>query len=518
MPRLRTLDWGANNVYHFNSGHLKALKYLFLHDNRIYNFPDTCDVDSTPFFPSLAVLEMNNNHIHAIPGVVCLPELNTLDLSASWLPILYKDMFSSTRFPRLEYLYMEHLGTHIQQVQDYAFRNHNLGKISLMYNNIQFSKERYVSEDSFKGCPNLQTLQLSHNVFGGVSDERFLRLFGNLSKLTTIYLGGTGLEQVTSSTFANFPNLTTLQLYLSKVAEIPDGAFDGNPHLRQLQLNDNRIKTIRETTFSQRTRQGLEWLDLSGNPFSCDCDLRWFSDWLRANRSLFSRYKSHYNCSNLGGTPVASFHMVDQACLLARDTSKFIVASVVILILGLTLVSALFRYRWHLRLVLYEAFRGRGDVRRRHLQEGNFDYDVFVSYAFQQLPWVHEHLMAELEDRLGLRLCVHERDFIPGKNIVDNIADCVQSSKKILMVFSKDFVRSQWCQFELAYCLSHAMDYEDALIVVCVDDVTSRDMTTAMMAVMKTTTYIQWAEHPDARAAFWGMLQIALQEVAPQAV
>ena len=160
--------------------------------------------------------------------------------------------------------------------------------------------------------------------------------------------------------------------------------------------------------------------------------------------------------------------MVDQACLLARDTSKFLVASVVILILGLTLVSALFRYRWHLRLVLYEAFRGRGDVRRRHLQEGNFDYDVFVSYASVELPWVREHLMVELQDRLGLRLCVHERDFIPGKNIVDNIADCVQSSKKILMVFSKDFVRSQWCQFELAYCLRHVMDYDDALIVVCV--------------------------------------------------
>ena len=187
-------------------------------------------------------------------------------------------------------------------------------------------------------------------------------------------------------------------------------------------------------------------------------------------------------------------------------------------ILAFTVTTLVFRFRWHIRLVMHETFRGRNDYRRLRLQTNVFDYDVFVSYAFQELPWVREHLMVELEDPLGLRLCVHERDFIPGKNIVDNIADCVQSSKKILMVFSKDFVRSQWCQFELAYCLSHAMDYDDALIVVCVDDVTSRDMTTAMMAVMKTTTYIQWAEHPDARAAFWGMLQIALQEVAPQAV
>nr|KAG5691245.1 hypothetical protein BaRGS_015213 [Batillaria attramentaria] len=64
------------------------------------------------------------------------------------------------------------------------------------------------------------------------------------------------------------------------------------------------------------------------------------------------------------------------------------------------------------------AFRGRGD-RRRRLQEHDFQYDVFVSYASEDQDWVFQHLMPELEGRLGLRLCLHERDFIPGKHIVD---------------------------------------------------------------------------------------------------
>jgi toll-like receptor 13 len=76
---------------------------------------------------------------------------------------------------------------------------------------------------------------------------------------------------------------------------------------------------------------------------------------------------------------------------------------------------------------------------------------------------------------------------------VDNIARCVEGSKKMLMVFSRDFVQSQWCQFELTYCLRHVMDYDDNLLIVCVDDVVSTEMTTAMMAVLKMTTYIQWA-------------------------
>ena len=81
------------------------------------------------------------------------------------------------------------------------------------------------------------------------------------------------------------------------------------------------------------------------------------------------------------------------------------------------------------------------------------------------------------------------------------------------MVFSKSFVQSQWCQFELDFCLSHVMDYDDALIVVCLDDVMDDEVTPSMMAVMKTTTYIQWKPHADVEAAFVGRLRQALYEV-----
>ena len=57
------------------------------------------------------------------------------------------------------------------------------------------------------------------------------------------------------------------------------------------------------------------------------------------------------------------------------------------------------------------------------------------------------------------------------------------------------------------------MDVEDALVVLCLDDVASRDMTSAMMAVLKTTTYLQWAEEREAVAAFWGRLRQAFWEI-----
>ena len=85
-----------------------------------------------------------------------------------------------------------------------------------------------------------------------------------------------------------------------------------------------------------------------------------------------------------------------------------------------------------------------------------------------------------------------------------------------MVVFSRHFARSQWCQFELALCLQHVIDHGDALVITCVDDVTSGgDLTPTMMAVMYTTTYIQWAEEPDAKTSFWGRLRIALREILP---
>jgi hypothetical protein len=57
------------------------------------------------------------------------------------------------------------------------------------------------------------------------------------------------------------------------------------------------------------------------------------------------------------------------------------------------------------------------------------------------------------------------------------------------------------------------MEHDDVLIIVCLDDVVSQEMTSTMMAVLKTTTYIQWERTADAIASFWGRIQLSLHEV-----
>jgi hypothetical protein len=320
---------------------------------------------------------------------------------------------------------------------------------------------------------------------------------------------------VSSPLLERFPNLQTLALHDNAITWIPEGCFDDLQFLERLDLSGNKIAFISPQTFSSQLRSRFTSLDFNRNPLTCDCELLWLRNWIFSEQSLFASSIAEYKCHNFRPTIYLSdFKASAQSCLLSYQTSFTIIFCCSLVAITLASFLLLIRYRWYLRLVLYEVFRGRADIRRQYLLRRNFQYDVFVSYASEDVRWVRRHLMPDLQD-LGLRVCDHDVDFIPGKNIVDNIVDCVGSSKKILMVFSRNFVLSNWCQYELAYCISHVMEHDDALIIVCVDDITSYEITSAMMAVIKTTTYIRWVNRPDALRSFWGRLEIALNEVLP---
>ncbi|XP_044238215.2 uncharacterized protein LOC113252094 [Ursus arctos] len=85
-------------------------------------------------------------------------------------------------------------------------------------------------------------------------------------------------------------------------------------------------------------------------------------------------------------------------------------------------------------------------------------FHVFVSYSSMDATWTHG-LISRLEaDLPGLRVCLHERDFTPGRNVLENMAECIQHSQKVLLVLSQDFVQSRWCLLEadlslFGYCL-----------------------------------------------------------------
>ena len=500
------------------SGCFQYLEKLHLQNNKLAGLPFK-DTKKPRVADSVGI---NTSKSISLSENVCFPRLQLLNLSKNRIREVSQKTFNwkvtskSLTLELAEQKGKRHGGW---TMADFIFQGPQPRTLSLAGNNIDFSDSASISGNAFATNRALRHLILDDNDFFHVDEGRFLELFGGLHELRSLSMQLCRLEDVSMKVFAVFPLLSELNLAHNRILHISPGAFDSLKHIRFLDVSANRIETVDEDTFSTSTQHQLSGLYLFNNHFRCSCDLLWFRDWLVANPSLFHpphRASGSYDCGNKPKTAVEEFVVIEQACLLSREVSTHIILSCSLVLTVLTAASLFYRYRWHLRLLLYEAFRGRGDVRQQRLQTGHFDYDVFVSYCGPQLPWVQQHLLLQLEERQGLNLCLHERDFIPGRNIVDNIVDCVQSSKKVLMVFSRHFVLSQWCQFELAFCLKHVMDYDDALIVVCVDDVASRQMTPAMMAVLKTTTYLQWGEEEEVADSFWSRLQLALAEIMEQ--
>lgn len=73
-------------------------------------------------------------------------------------------------------------------------------------------------------------------------------------------------------------------------------------------------------------------------------------------------------------------------------------------------------------------------------------YHVFISYSSTDYQWTHS-LIHQLES-CGLQVCYHERDFTPGRTVLENMSECIQESQKVLLVLSPEFVRSRWCLLE----------------------------------------------------------------------
>ncbi|XP_025089275.1 slit homolog 3 protein-like [Pomacea canaliculata] len=478
-----------NKLYNLTTSRLKNLFFLNLQKNRLFDFPQTCDlVTGESFFPNLKLLLLQNNMISSIKDPVCLPNLANLSLSFNRFLTFESNTFGNARFPRLEYLALIEMEDKIVGIERFAFNNSQLKFLGLALNYINLSSQTVLHDDAFGGCTGITAFYFDYCVFKAVSKKRFQILFHPFKKIQSWYLGYCQISSISHDTFSPFVNLESLYLHGNLMKFLPDGCFSALTKLKFLALNNNRISVISKNTFDEETRDRLQKIYLSGNPFYCSCDIRWFQEWLSSRQNPLVNYAQEgYMCDNILNTNVTFFQINDQACLLGQAAASFTIAVTIIVLFVFIISVTCFRYRWHLRLVMYEWFHHRGP------QEGqlrHFTYDVFVGYAEEDRKWVLQELLPVVEGQWNLRACVHERDFIPGKHIVDNIADCVQDSRKILMVFSPDYARSEWCQFELKYCQCCVMDRDEVLVLVLLHETESRDMTSAMFAVMKTTTYI----------------------------
>ncbi|XP_078346812.1 toll-like receptor 2 [Oculina patagonica] len=108
--------------------------------------------------------------------------------------------------------------------------------------------------------------------------------------------------------------------------------------------------------------------------------------------------------------------------------------------------------------------------KKRFSPPPEFKYHAFIIYSQEDSHWVNGKLLPFLEERHYLKCCIHYRDFTPGKPFTESMAESVYNSYKIIAVFSSNFLKSNYCCYELniaKYRLLNKRD--DSLIIVRID-------------------------------------------------
>ena len=94
---------------------------------------------------------------------------------------------------------------------------------------------------------------------------------------------------------------------------------------------------------------------------------------------------------------------------------------------------------------------------------------LFVSYSSKDMAWINENLIPILEKH-SVSYSIHTRDFELGLPIVQNMADSVYGSRKVLIVLSDNYLVSNFCREELHMAVQREADSRDSsLILVAID-------------------------------------------------
>ena len=495
MSNLRSVNLGENAYREFNmfTKNESRMDYLEMLDLRKNSFPKLIPFNEGSF-PNLRYLNLQENHgsIQTIPDrfVENLPNLEILNLDKTHLAYIHEMAFSS---PSLKTLYLSEVIIDLMWVSSRIFLHaRNISTIWMNHlNRAELKPEEVVTNNAF-----------------------FQLAFMNMPTLHNVSLVSVGISQLSTSMFNCTPNIRFLDLADNTINTIESDALLHLHLLEYLVLNNNKLTTIDSSMVPVYGNTCLH-LNVSFNPFRCDCALTDLKEWMdntchhggRKPNVILGDNKEYYYCPMPSKQRVINYNPSDDCRKNDIPLAYKLAISVSTGLCIITMViSVVFRFRHHL-YYLYIHVRTKSKKYRELEEIVNYQYDAFISYNRNDAWWVINVLRPLLEGKHGMKLCLHDRDWLAGRDIVDNIVSSIEGSRKTVLVVSNAYACSNWCQLELTMA-QHQLFAEDKnnLILILKEDIIDELVTPRLALQMKTNTYIAWDDSEMGEKVFWEKL------------
>ncbi|XP_066286080.1 toll-like receptor Tollo [Branchiostoma lanceolatum] len=363
-----------------------------------------------------------------------------------------------------------------------------------------------ISHDVLPQLLMIRELYLNDNNISYIGNQAF----NDLISLQILRLDGNNISEVNSTVFRSLSNLRKLYLNHSGIRYLEADTFQDLASLQELHLENNRLQSLPENMFAGLKK--LRLLGIHGNPLKCDCDVLWFTNWLRSRVSLLFQARNVSCLANKKVTRnILSLSSAQLDCddlLAAQARTRLIVGlsvPLVLVMIILVCVIVLVKRKEAIQVYLYARYGWR--FREEEEEDEDKEYDAFLSYSQHDLNVVIHDILPGLENREPpFHVCLHHRDFLPGIPIAENIVNAVNASKRTIILLSNNFLESDWCQLE--FQAAHAQMLQDRanrVIVVLLEDIPEENAPPDIQHYLKTNTYLTWGDE-----RFWERLVYAM--------
>ena len=498
IHKLTFLDMGCQSTWQCEEYVYPANIPNFQDDNLLQSYPFKSNGSEMQFLPNLHTFRLDR--VGAIGGQVEIPDIcwsnnHLVELDLSYT---HAESISGTFKCLWNLKFLNLSGCRLSYLDPMIF--HDMISLKVLLLKDTFFSRMILAKDSskmfFKNNKELKYLELSHNEI----DVLHKGVFENLNALSFLNLSHNQIKHVDDQ----FERLTSLEH-----VDISYNALTGIP-TRLLSVLERNMKINPSIKGN---------IHMVGNPFQCSCTL--MSEITRIQMSTFRLISLNSNHDNLfcllqNGTRIPFSKVRKQlssSCHVSYELTPVVFLTFVypFCLIVISLSTCGYRYRWWVKYAWYTVLHL---FYKKEQERTDFTFDAFISYCSEDEDWVRRKLVANLEQENNkYNLCLHYRHFLPGRNITDNIVAAVQRSRKTVLVVTKKYLRSGWCDFETRYAHTHHLhEHTGGVIGIIHPEVfhVRGKCGTVLDKLIDSVTYIKWPVEKETEGLFLLRLKKAL--------
>ncbi|CAC5374761.1 unnamed protein product [Mytilus coruscus] len=368
--------------------------------------------------------------------------------------------------------------------------------------------------------PYLLTLNLRNNTLGQyLGQNSYMDNETGISQLEMIDLSYNKIMSLSFTIFHYQPNLKIINLSHNFLSNI---TFDlsHNINLQLLDLSSNRIKLFEKETMdlvSSIAKNLKLTIDMTGNTLQCNCRALPFLRWMNDNKYIFLNIQS-YKCvsENEAIIQLNNFpkivQEIEKECKSYTDLITCV--SVAITACGIAIATGLiYRYRWKIRYLYYLSKGKYYSYKPVDDSIHTYKYDAFISFSEIDFGFIKNCCIPQLEINSNLKLCIHNRDFMPGEEITVNITNAIHNSRKTICVISRAFLNSYYCRFEFNMARMESIysrSGHNILLLVFYEQILPKELPLVLLELVQEQSYIEYPHDEQGNVVFWEKLKEAI--------